>query len=205
MDGATTDQATVTVSGTTDAGTLYVNSAGRTERVAVAGGSFSTSVPLSLGRNAITVVAVGVDGGTSVVQRTVTSTNFGRAVGGVDDPAGDDNGPGTYVYPAAGEFTDGVFDLTRFGVYDDGSNVNFVATLGGDVRNPWGGNQISVQRLNVYVRGGAGTGTVPALPGTNASLPAPYDLVVTADGFNDLGVRDAAGNLERIVEEPAGL
>jgi glucan 1,4-alpha-glucosidase len=193
-DGATTDQATVIVSGTTDAATLYVNSAGQTKQVAVTGGSFTTSAPLSLGRNTITVVAVGADGGTSVVQRSVTSTNFGTPVGAVDDPAGDDNGPGTYVYPAAGEFNAGAFDLTRFGVYDDGLNVNFVVTLAGEVRNPWGGNQISVQRLNVYVRGGTGTGAVPALPGTNARLAAPYDLVVTGDGFNDLGVRDAAGN-----------
>lgn len=193
-DGATTDQATVTASGTTDAATLYVNAAGQTSQVAVTSGSFSTSVPLSLGRNTITVVAVGADGGTSVVQRTVTSTNFGAAVGTVDDPTGDDNGPGTYVYPAAGEFNAGAFDVTRFGVYNDGLNVNFVVTLAGDLRNPWGGNQISVQRLNVYVRGGAGAGSVPALPGTNARLAAPYDLVVTSDGFNDLGVRDAAGN-----------
>jgi glucan 1,4-alpha-glucosidase len=193
-DGTTTDQGTATVSGTTDAVRIYVNAAGQTSPVAAVNGTFSTTVPLSLGRNTITVVAVGVDGGTSVVQRTVTSTNFGTAVGGVDDPSGDDNGRGTYVYPAAGEFTAGVFDLTRFGVYDDGVNVNFVVTLGGEVRNPWGGNQISVQRFNVYVRGGAGTGSVSALPGTNASLAAPYDLVVTGDGFNDLGVRDGAGN-----------
>ena len=32
-------------------------------------------------------------------RRTVTSTNFGTRLGTVDDPAGDDNGPGDYVYP----------------------------------------------------------------------------------------------------------
>jgi hypothetical protein len=79
-------------------------------------------------------------------------------------------------------------------VYDDGVNVNFVVTLAGDVRNPWGGNQISVQRVNVYLRAGTAAGTVPALPGTNARLAAPYDLVITGDGFNDLGVRDPTGN-----------
>jgi glucan 1,4-alpha-glucosidase len=193
-DGTTTDQATVTVSGTTDAATVYINAGGQTSQVMLSDGSFSASAPLSLGRNTVTVVAVGADGGTSVVQRTVTSTNFGTAIGSIDDPAGDDDGPGTYVYPAAGEFNPGAFDLTRFGVYDDGVNVNLVVTLAGDVRNPWGGNQISVQRVNVYVRGGTAAGAVPALPGTNARLAAPYDLVVTGDGFNDLGVRDAAGN-----------
>ncbi len=56
-------------------------------------------MPLGLGVNQITVVAVGANGGTATVQRTVTSTNFGTTVGTVADPAGDDNGPGDYVYP----------------------------------------------------------------------------------------------------------
>jgi glucan 1,4-alpha-glucosidase len=193
VDGTTTDQATVAVSGTTDAASLYVNSAGGTLAVPVNGGSFSTTARLALGRNTITVVAVGSDGGTSVVRHSVTSTNFGSLVGALDDPPGDDNGPGTYVYPANDAFNPGAYDLTRFAVYDDAVNANFVVTLAGEVRNPWGGNQISVQRINVYLRAGTGTGSVAALPGTNARLAAPYDLVLTGDGFNDLGVRDAAG------------
>ena len=35
---------------------------------------------------------------------------------------------------------------------------------------------------------------MPALPGTNANLESPYQYVLTADGFNDLGLRDASGN-----------
>jgi hypothetical protein len=191
-DGATTGQAAVTVTGTTNARDVYVNAGGQTQRVA--GGSFSVSVPLSLGVNQITVVAVAANGGTAMVQRTVTSTNFGTRVGTASDPAGDDNGPGTYVYPADGAFNPGAYDVTGFGVYDDGRSYNFVTTIAGEVRNPWGGNQIAVQRINVYVKTGSSTGGVPALPGTNANLEAPYDYVLTADGFNDLGLRDASGN-----------
>lgn len=191
--GTTTASGTLTVTGTTDAEAVYVNAGGTTVQVAVADGTFSYDAPLSLGRNTITVVAVGAEGGTETVQIPVTSTNFGRALGSFSDPAGDDDGPGTYVYPTNGAFNDGAYDMTAFAVHDDGRAYNFVTTIGGEVLNPWGGNQISVQRLNFYVRATGGSGPVPALPGTNAQLAAPYDRVITGDGFNDLGVQDAAG------------
>ena len=113
-------------------------------------------MPLALGVNQITVVAVGANGGTATVQRTVTSTNFGTALGTVADPVGDDTGPGDYVYPADDAFNPGAYDVTAFGVYDDGRSYNFVTTIAGELLNPWGGNQIAVQRLNVYIGGGAG-------------------------------------------------
>ncbi|MGY1725333.1 glucan 1,4-alpha-glucosidase [Geodermatophilus sp. SYSU D01062] len=192
-DGARTDAGRVEVTGTTDGAEVHVATGGETVAAQVVDGAFTATVPVSTGRNTVTVVAVGEDGGTSVVRRTVVSTAVGTPVGVVDDPAGDDHGPGSYVYPTNAAFVPGAFDVTRFGVYDDGPQVNFVVTLDGEVTNPWGGNQISVQRFDVYVRAGDGEGAVPALPGTNAALAAPYDLVVTADGFTDLGVRDAAG------------
>ena len=191
--GSVTTNPTIEVSGTTDAEHVYVNSGGTTASVPVSGGSFTYDAPLYLGSNKITVVAVSSDGGSATEQRTVTSTNFGTQLGTIADPTGDDAGRGSYVYPANDAFNAGAFDMTGFGAYDDGRSYNFVTTIAGQVRNPWGGNQISVQRLNLYIRTGSATGTVPALPGTNAKLAAPYDFVVTADGFNDLGVRDAAG------------
>ncbi len=33
--------------------------------------------------------------------------------------------------------------MTAFGVYDDGRSYNFVTTIAGELRNPWGGNQIA--------------------------------------------------------------
>ena len=153
-DGTTTDAATVTVTGTSNAPNVYVHAGGTTTRVA--GGSFSVPVTLGLGVNQITVVAVGANGGTATVQRTLTSTNFGTRVGTTTDPAGDDNGPGSYVYPANDAFNEGAYDVTGFGVYDDGRSYNFVTTIAGELRNPWGGNQIAIQRLNVYIGGAAG-------------------------------------------------
>ncbi|MEO6714228.1 MAG: glycoside hydrolase family 15 protein, partial [Mycobacteriales bacterium] len=191
-DGSTTDAATVTVTGTTNGAELYVNARGETTAVPIVGGAFSTEVQLSLGTNTITLVAVGADGSTSMATRTVTSTNYGTAIGTVSDPAGDDNGPGSYVYPGSDAFNAGAFDVTNFGVYDDGAHYNFVTTIAGEVRNPWGGNQISVQRLNVYINADGGAGPVPALVGTNANVGAPYDWVLTGDGWES-NVRDASG------------
>lgn len=191
-DGLQTDAATTTVSGTTEAASVYVHVGSQTVAAPVgADGGFSVDVPLALGRNVVSVVAVGADGGTALVRRTVISTNLGTRVGAVTDPSGDDHGPGSYLYPASGDFVAGAFDLTRFGVYRDGDTVNLALTIAGDLTNPWGGNQISTQRFDIYVGGGAGPAT-PALPGTNADLASPYSYVVTADGWSS-GVKDAGG------------
>ena len=57
-----------------------------------------------------------------------TVVSFGTRVGGLTDPAGDDNGPGTYVYPTNSAFAPGGFDLTALDVFTDGDQVVFVAT-----------------------------------------------------------------------------
>jgi glucan 1,4-alpha-glucosidase len=192
-DGTTTEQRSILVTGTTSGERVVAHAAGETREAELAGGRFSVTVPLELGGNQVTVVAEGADGGTSLATVHVTSNGFGTLVGRVTDPAGDDDGPGDYVYPASADFAPGSFDLTELAVYEDGDQVRFVATIAGELRNPWGGAGIAVQRLNVYVRGGSGAGRVAALPGTNADLEAPYDRVVIGDGFDQAGVRDAGG------------
>ncbi|MBO0842573.1 MAG: glucan 1,4-alpha-glucosidase [Nocardioides sp.] len=192
-DGLQTDAASVTVAGSSSASEVYVNAGGTTATVPVdAAGHFSTSVDIARGRNVITVAAVGADGGTAVARRTVVSTNLGTPIGSVSDPAGDDNGPGSYVYPASPDFTPGAFDVTKLAGYEDPTQVNFAVTINGALTSPWGGNAVSLQRFDLYVRSGSGTGEVAALPGTNAELAAPYDLVVTADGWN-AAIHDASG------------
>ncbi|WP_372728653.1 glucan 1,4-alpha-glucosidase [Nocardioides sp.] len=193
-DGSQTSAASVQVSGTTEGARAFVNVGGETTELALADdGSFEESVPVVLGPNTITVVAVDEDQHTSIVRRTVTSTNLGETVGTIADPAGDDNGPGSYVYPTNGAFSEGAFDVRELEVGDQGDTINLAVTLDGATTNPWGGNQMSVQRFDIYLRDGGGTGRVAARPGTHADLEAPYDLVVTADGFAGMGVRDASG------------
>jgi hypothetical protein len=118
----------------------------------------------------------------------VTVVAYGSRVGGLTDPAGDDNGPGTYVYPTCSCFNPGAFDLTGLDVYTDGDDVLFVARIAGEVLNPFGGDQISLQRLNVYL-GTAPDRSQPALPGTNMDTAEPWQFVVVGDGrFGQAGL-----------------
>jgi glucan 1,4-alpha-glucosidase len=181
---ATSNQATV--SGTTNAERIYVGVGDDVQEVVPSNGSFDATVNLGRGGNVITVVAWGPDGGTAMKQVTVVA--YGTRVGGLTDPAGDDNGPGTYVYPTCSCFNPGAFDLTGLDVYTDGNDVLFVARIAGDVLNPFGGDQISLQRLNFYL-GAASGAAQPALPGTNMDTAAPWQAAVVGDGrFDQAGV-----------------
>ena len=109
-----------------------------TSTTAAADGSFSAVVPVGFGSNVITVSATANGGrSTGYAQVTVTNEGGGSAVLDVTDPAGDDNGPGTYQYPTSDNFHPGAFDLTRFQVLSDGTTAYLRATLaqpGPDVR-----------------------------------------------------------------------
>jgi hypothetical protein len=160
---------TVRLAGTTSGRRLYVGVNGRNQTVQLSrarGGerSFDLTVSLPDIRNQLVVVAVGPGGGTNTLVRTVLA--YGNRIGGLTDPAGDDNGPGTYRYPTNPVYQPGIFDLTGLGVYDRGANLAFVTCIQGAITNPFGGDQISHQRIQMYLGGGSG-GTVAALPGTN--------------------------------------
>ena len=119
----------------------------------------------------------------TVDRRTITA--YGAKVGTITDPAGDDNGPGSYTYPTDGAFNAGSLDLTGLEVYEDGDTVRFVASTAGAINNPWGGNGMSTQRLNIYLSDGESTATTPLLPGTNTSAEGPWTYAIVADGRYD--------------------
>ncbi len=179
-DLSTATSRTITVSGTTTATSVYLSVNGVKQQIAVSAGTFSVQVTLPSISNQIVVAAVGANGGTAQVVRTVTA--FGARVGGVSDPAGDDNGPGSYVYPTDGAFNAGSFDLTKFDVYQDGGDVRLVTTIQGAINNPWGGNGMSTQRLNIYVKGGADATSTPLLPGSNMNAAGAWSRAIVADG-----------------------
>jgi len=65
----------------------------------------------------------------------------GEEVFSVQDPPGDDFGPGTYVYPLNPVFSpEGIFDLVRYAIYDAGDawQLAFDFTV---LPNPWNGPQ----------------------------------------------------------------
>ncbi|MEO7236088.1 MAG: glycoside hydrolase family 15 protein, partial [Lapillicoccus sp.] len=195
----------VHVTGTTSAPTVYLSVNGVTQAVPVSDGAFDVVVTLPALSNQIVIAAVAADGGTAQEVRTVQA--YGQRVGGVTDPAGDDNGPGSYVYPSDGAFNTGSMDLTRFDVYRDGDQVRFVTTVAGAINNPWGGNGMSTQRLNIYVHdpADASTATTPLLPGTNTNGAGAWSRAIVADGryqTSRFGEGVYGADLARVADAP---
>lgn len=192
----------VRLTGTTDARWLYADVNGQRRRIPLPAGTgtraFSVELAVPEMRNQVTVVAESARGGTNAATRTVLA--YGNRVGGLQDPAGDDNGPGDYVYPTAGVYTPGTFDLRGTEVYEDGDSTVFVTSIDGPLTNPWGGDQISLQRVNIYL--GQGTGDrQAALPGTNLDTASPWQRVIVQDGrFDSAGVYGPDGKKVADVE-----
>ncbi len=173
---------TVDVKGTTTAKAAFLSVNGVKQQLPLTGGVFDVSVDLPATSNQLVIAAVGANGGTAEIVRTIVT--FGTLLGTLTDPSGDDNGPGSYVYPTDGAFNAGSFDLTDFAVYRDGANVRLVTRTAGQMNNPWGGNGMSTQRLNIYVHDAADTsGTAtPLLPGSNMNGATTWSQAIVADG-----------------------
>lgn len=95
------------------------------------------------------------------------------------DPEGDDNGPGSYVYPTDRAYTRGSFDLKSVTVEVDGDEVEIRAEIGARIEDPWrseewDGNGFSLQFIQVYIDVTAGDteGFTAGLPGMNVQFPA---------------------------------
>jgi glucan 1,4-alpha-glucosidase len=168
-----------------------------TSTTAASDGSFSATVPIGFGSNVITVGASknGL-GSTGYAQVTVSNEGGGSTVLDVSDPAGDDNGPGTYQYPTSGDFHPGAFDMTRFQVISDGTTVYLRATLAN--LDPTFGSPLGAQLLDVYVRapGASSTSTQAAFPSRNYTIDpsGAWSERVEVQGFASPVWVDASGN-----------
>lgn len=100
----------------------------------------------------------------------------------LEDPVGDDHGPGRYLYPTDSFlYRRGSFDLRRFEVEVEGDVVLFHITVGEPIRRPTIAkssnaseirldNNIYVQNLDIYIDTEAGRGFTEAIPGRNVSF-----------------------------------
>src|SRR5260370_5183235 len=163
---------------------------------AAADGSFSTAVPIGFGTNVLTVTAAS-GGGTGYAQLAVVGDIVGGAtVIDVTDPAGDDNGPGTYQYPTSPDFVAGWFDDTRCQVITAGWQVFLRTTL--RTLTPTFGNVIGAPMLDIYVRspGAATTSTAAAFPSRNYTITAAdaWSQRLEVQGFAAPVWNDAGGN-----------
>ncbi|MFN3201051.1 MAG: glucodextranase DOMON-like domain-containing protein [Bradymonadia bacterium] len=102
-----------------------------------------------------------------------------QAVAGVtlEDPAGDDKGPGAYVYPTDKVYKAGAFDLRKFEVIPKGDTVEFRVTVNSRIEDPWDskawkGNGFSVQMAFIHIDTDhkPGSGAVESMPGVNVKF-----------------------------------
>ncbi|WP_231116006.1 glucodextranase DOMON-like domain-containing protein [Motilibacter rhizosphaerae] len=193
VTGTTTPGATVTVQALLEGGTT-----GTTDVVVTAdgNGAFSASVPTPTGTTDI-AAAASLGNATGTARASVVSSFIaGTTVLDVTDPAGDDNGPGTYGYPTASDFHAGAFDLRRFEVIDTGANIVLRTTVG-DL-TPTFGSPIGAQLLDIYVaEPGAGvTSTSPGYPSRNFTIApdSAWSRRLEIQGFTSPVFVDAAGN-----------
>jgi len=102
----------------------------------------------------------------------------------VNDPAGDDKGPGTYTYPTDGVFKKGVFDLKSFQVGYDKYSWVFRIEMNGPVENPWGAqNGLAIQLVDIYIN--TGTGAVTSMRnGRNTNVEGGWDVALSLAGWN---------------------
>lgn len=124
----------------------------------------------------------------AVLALTLPDIGTPRQLGRIEDPAGDDRGPGSYVYPTDALFVPGSFDLRAVTVQRDANDLVFAIELGAAIRNPWGSPiGLSLQTIDLYLDRdpGRGTGARALFPGRNAALPAGYgwDAAVRVDGW----------------------
>lgn len=169
----------VTVTGTTSPGNtvdvLAVNTDNNSSATTATtttdpSGAFSVAVAISPGTTVLSVAATSPTGATAHTTRTIVwDFVAGTMLLDVADPAGDDNGPGNYAYPTAGDFHAGAFDMLRFQVIDDGTNIVFrVQTR--DL-SPTFGSPLGAQLVDVYVRDPGAAAADTSTAAAFASLP----------------------------------
>lgn len=114
----------------------------------------------------------------AVAMAVATTLAAGSAFAGpveFKDPTGDDNGPGSYVYPTDAVYKRGSFDLTRLSVSESGGNVDFAVDVNSTLEDPWGmGTGFAVQMVFIFIKTGAG-GHSETPPGVNAQFAPDHE------------------------------
>jgi glucan 1,4-alpha-glucosidase len=195
VDNTAVSGSPLLVSGTTAAGNtvdvLVTNTdanmaATAATTTAAADGSFSVSVPITGGVSVVNVAATSASGATAHATRTVVFDFVpGTVLLDVTDPDGDDNGPGNYAYATFGDFKPGAWDMQRFQVLDDGTNIIF--RVQNRNQDPTFGSPLGAQLVDVYVHdpAAASTSTSPAHPFRNFTIaPASaWSKLIQVQGF----------------------
>jgi carbohydrate-binding DOMON domain-containing protein len=140
---------------------------------------------------------VSSSGGTAHDFRTIVFDFVaGNLLLDVADPNSDDNGPGNYAYPTSGDFHAGAYDIQRFQVLDDGTNIIF--RLQTRDLSPTFGSPLGAQLVDVYVHDplalAADTSTGASFPQRNYQIDPSFawSRLVEVQGFGQRYI-DAGG------------
>ena len=207
QDNTAVSGSPVTVSGTTEAGNdvdvLVTNidanfAATAASTVAAADGSFTVDVPITGGVQVISVAATNAAGDTALAKRTIVFDFVpGAVLLDVTDPDGDDNGPGNYAYPTSADFHDGAWDMQRFQVFDDGTNIIF-RVLNRD-QSPTFGSPLGAQLIDLYVHDPAAvtTSTAPSNASRNFQIApeAAWSTMIQVQGFGQRFINASGATL----------
>jgi glucan 1,4-alpha-glucosidase len=164
-------------------------------------GAFSIPVELTGGRSVLNIVATSPSGATARDVRTVVVLAATAPVlFEVNDPQGDDNGPGNYAYPTSSNFRPGAYDIEQFQVLDTGDTVTFRVRTS-DL-TPTFGSPLGAQLVDVYVRipGASPTSTAASFPQRNYQIaPAgAWSQLLEVQGFGQRYVNAAGATLGTI-------
>ncbi|HTU96267.1 MAG TPA: glucodextranase DOMON-like domain-containing protein [Solirubrobacteraceae bacterium] len=171
-------------------------------------GNWTVTLPWSFGASPITVTAT--KGDRTAYAQASSVTLPGTNVFSTTDPTDDDNGPGTYQYPTAADFTAGSFDLTAFKVNQTATNVYLQISLR-DLAPTFGSN-FGAQMLDIYARDPSvgSTSTSSAIPQENYSIASAdaWTERVEAQGFAPVQWVNAAnaslGSAQLVADPPSG-
>ena len=196
-DGSVVER-TVAVAGTTEPGATVDVSAvnvdldgAATVTTTTAGedGAFSVEVEVPPGTAELTATASGpgAEPATGFAQRSVVNDVVpGTLLFAATDPDGDDDGPGSYAYPTAGDFHPGAFDLQAFEVYDSGPDTVTFRVRTRDL-SPTFGSALGAQLVDVHVASPTGgeTSTAASFAQRNYRIadPAAWNRLIEVQGF----------------------
>ncbi len=132
--------------------------------------------------------ASGMSYGGSVMAKSDPRTSA-KLIYQINDPVGDDYGPGYYVYPANGVFKKGTFDMHSIKIYETETQYIFSINVG-NVDNPWNAPYgFSQQIIFAYIDNKTGGSTSPLKSNLNYQTQNQWDVAIMVSGWNDaLGV-----------------